>query len=81
MSRVPTDYEHAAQIVEIQAQGAHLEPRIRELLQIRRETREGSARHRMATRALNALRNSFELAGPIIEDLDPIEWGGSIRDV
>lgn len=35
----------------------------------------GSAQHRMAVRQLLGLRHSYEEAGPIMEDLDPLEWG------
>ena len=42
---------------------------------------EGSAAYLLAKRALAGLRYSHELAGPIMEDLDPYDWGGFSRDL
>jgi hypothetical protein len=34
-----------------------------------------SAEYRFINRCLNGLRYSYEMAGPIWEDLDPMGWG------
>jgi hypothetical protein len=36
-----------------------------------------SAEYRFINRCLNGLRYSYELAGPIWEDLDPMGWGAT----
>lgn len=51
-----------------------LETNIRALLE-QRNTGSASER-RLAERQLRGLRYSYKDAGPIIEDLDPMEWGG-----
>ena len=55
----------------------NLERTIAKLIARKNAAEPGSAEHRMAVRQLIGLRYSREEAGPIIEDLDPIEWGGS----
>ena len=54
-----------------------LEQIIAELIERKYSALEGSAEHRLAVRALAGLRYSRELAGPIMEDLDPLEWGAT----
>ena len=54
---------------------AELERMIAELLRRKYAAPEASAERRMAQRQLLGLRYSYELAGPIMEDLDPLEWG------
>ena len=54
---------------------AELERVIAELLRRKYAAPEASAERRMAQRQLLGLRHSYELAGPIMEDLDPLEWG------
>src|SRR4051812_9181532 len=54
---------------------AELERVIAELLRRKYAAPEASAERRMAQRQLLGLRYSYELAGPIMEDLDPLEWG------
>jgi hypothetical protein len=56
-----------------------LESIIRDLIRRKYEAREGSAEHRLIMRELSGLRFSREDAGPIMEDLDPLEWGSTDR--
>lgn len=56
-----------------------LETTIAALIEERNRCEPDTARHKFATRQLRGLRYSCEEAGPIIEDLDPIEWGGACR--
>jgi hypothetical protein len=51
---------------------------IRDLLRRKYEAREGSAEYRLVMRELSGLRTSYEDAGPIMEDLDPLEWGSPL---
>jgi hypothetical protein len=53
---------------------ALLERTIAALVARKNAAREGSAEYRMALRQLTGLRYTRELAGPIIEELDP-RWG------
>jgi len=57
---------------------AELEATILALVKRKNAAREGSAEYRMALRQLTGLRYSRELAGPIIEELDPY-WGLECR--
>jgi hypothetical protein len=52
-----------------------LEKAIAALIEHRNTAPEGSPAHRLAVRELAGLRYSYEEAGPIMEDLDPLEWG------
>jgi hypothetical protein len=52
-----------------------LEKTIADLIEQKNTAPEGSAAYRLAVRELAGLRYSRELAGPIMEDLDPYEWG------
>ena len=52
-----------------------LEQRIYEPLKAKRAATEGSAEHRLAVREPAGLHSTYEMAGPIMEDLDPLEWG------
>jgi len=54
-----------------------LEAVIVDLIERKYAAREGSAEHRMAIRQLIGLRLSREEAGPMMEDLDPLEWGAT----
>jgi hypothetical protein len=56
-----------------------LEKIIADLIAIKNAAPEGSAAYLLAKRALAGLRYSRELAGPIMEDLDPYDWGGFSR--
>ena len=51
----------------------HLERIIAEMVERKDAASEGSAQHRFAIRQLIGLRDHRELAGGIIEDMDP-EW-------
>ena len=51
-----------------------LENTIRQLIERKDAAVEGSAEYRMVIRQLKGLRNSRELAGPIMEEYD--YWGG-----
>ena len=52
-----------------------LEGLIAELIEAKYAAPEGSAEYLMVKRQLAGLRFTRELAGPIMEDLDPFEWG------
>ena len=52
-----------------------LEQTIADLIARKDAAAPGSAQHRMAVRQLIGLRYTREEAGPIIEDLDPVDWG------
>jgi len=52
-----------------------LEQIIAELVEAKYAAPKGSAEYLMAKRQLAGLRHTRELAGPIMEDLDPREWG------
>ena len=54
-----------------------LEQIIAELIERKYAAKEGSAEYRLAVRELAGLRCSRELAGPIMEDLDPRGWGAT----
>jgi hypothetical protein len=54
---------------------AELTEMIRELIAAKRAAEKGSAEYLMAHRQLAGLRGSYEMAGPIMEDLDPFGWG------
>jgi len=56
-----------------------LEQRIYEPLKAKRAATEGSAEHRLAVREPAGLHSTYEMAGPIMEDLDPLEWGALSR--
>ena len=58
-----------------------LEQRIYEPLKAKRAATEGSAEHRLAVREPAGLHSTYEMAGPIMEDLDPWEWGATNPDV
>ena len=51
-----------------------LEATIRQLIERKDAAVEGSAEYRMVIRQLKGLRDSRELAGPIMEEYD--YWGG-----
>jgi hypothetical protein len=55
-----------------------LEAIIAELVERKYAAKEGSAAYRLAVRELAGLRSTRELAGPIMEDLDPREWGAML---
>jgi hypothetical protein len=40
-----------------------------------------SAEHRLAVRELAGLHSTYEMAGPIMEDLYPLEWGAMRRSI
>jgi hypothetical protein len=52
-----------------------LERTIEQLLRQRDEAPDDSAERRMAVRQLQGLRRSYEEAGALIEDLDPMGFG------
>jgi hypothetical protein len=52
-----------------------LEALIAELIEAKYAAVEGSAEYRFAVRQLAGLHSTRELAGPIMEDLDPFGWG------
>ena len=54
-----------------------LEQIIAELVEAKYAAPKGSAEYLMAKRQLAGLRYSRELAGPIMEDLDPRGWGAT----
>jgi hypothetical protein len=54
-----------------------LEAVIAELIRRKYSLPERSAERRFVCRQLVGLRHSYEDAGPIMEDLDPIEWGAT----
>lgn len=54
-----------------------LERQIAELIARKYAAPEGSAERRMALRQLVGLRSSYAEAGPIMEELDPYEWGST----
>jgi hypothetical protein len=56
-----------------------LEKTIFDLLKRKYEAPIDSAERRMVINQLNGLRLSYEAAGPIMEDLDPNEWGATTR--
>jgi hypothetical protein len=59
-----------------------LEKTIADLIAIKNAAPEGSAAYLLAKRALAGLRHTYELAGPIMEDLAPFGWGAtSLPDV
>ena len=53
-----------------------LEQTIRDLIARKNAAADGSAAYRMAVRQLTGLHRTSAEAGPIIEELDPLEWGG-----
>jgi hypothetical protein len=53
-----------------------LEQTIAALITRKNAATPGSAPYRMAVRQLTGLHRTNEAAGPIIEELDPLEWGG-----
>lgn len=58
-----------------------LEKTIADLLEVKRTARKDSAEYWLAMRQLAGLRYSYEAAGPIMEDLDPIGWGAFSDDL
>jgi hypothetical protein len=52
-----------------------LEALIRELIAAKYAAVKGSAEYLMVMRQLAGLRYTREMAGPIMEDLDPFGWG------
>lgn len=54
-----------------------LEKTIAELIEQKYAAPKGSAAYLLAKRALAGLRYTYEMAGPIMEDLDPFEWGAT----
>ncbi len=56
-----------------------LEDIIAELIRRKYAAPERSAERELIKRQLNGLRLSNEAAGPIMEDLDPLEWGSTDR--
>jgi hypothetical protein len=52
-----------------------LEQIIADLIERKYAAPESSAEYLLAKRALAGLRGTYEMAGPIMEDLDPLEWG------
>ena len=70
---IPTDEEHQAALDALR--DPELEAIIAALVTRKNAAAEGSAEHRMALRQLQGLRDTRELAGPIIEELDPFRWG------
>jgi hypothetical protein len=56
-----------------------LERTIADLIRRKNAAPEGSAECKLLERELTGLRYSYEEAGGIMEDLDPIEWGGPAR--
>jgi hypothetical protein len=54
-----------------------LERTIRDLIRRKDAAPEGSAERRLIERELSGLRFSREEAGPIMEDLDPLDWGST----
>jgi hypothetical protein len=59
-----------------------LEQIIAELIAAKNAAPKGSAEYLLAKRQLAGLRFSYEMAGPIMEDLDPFGWGAtSLPDV
>jgi hypothetical protein len=54
-----------------------LEALIRELIAAKYAAEKGSAEYLMVMRQLAGLRYSYEMAGPIMEDLDPFGWGAT----
>jgi hypothetical protein len=54
-----------------------LENSIAELIERKNNATEGSPEYELAMRCLASLRYSREDAGPIMEDLDPYEWGAT----
>ena len=52
-----------------------LEQTIYDLVKAKYAAREGSAEYLLAVRELAGLHGTYEMAGPIMEDLDPLEWG------
>jgi hypothetical protein len=54
-----------------------LERVIADLIECKNAAPEGSAAYRLAVRELAGLCYSREMAGPIMEDLDPSGWGAT----
>jgi hypothetical protein len=73
MSGILSDEEFEAAI----PRDAELEAIIATLIERKNAAATGSAERRMTVRQLHGLRNTRELAGPIIEELDPFFWGES----
>jgi hypothetical protein len=55
-----------------------LEQLIAGLIEQKYAAPEGSAEYRLVMRQLAGLRYTRELAGPIMEDLDPFGWGAML---
>jgi hypothetical protein len=62
--------EESAQMTDEQ-----LEQIIIDLIERKYTAPADSAERRLILNQLNGLRHSYELAGPMMEDLDPKEWG------
>jgi hypothetical protein len=60
---------------ELPERDPELEALIRELIAAKYAAEKGSAEYLMVMRQLAGLRYTRELAGPIMEDLDPFGWG------
>src|SRR5262249_26038854 len=56
-----------------------LEAIIADLIRRKYAAPEGSPERQLVLRELAGLRSSWELAGPIMEELDPKEWGVTDR--
>jgi len=56
-----------------------LEAIIAELVRRKYAAPEDSTERQLVQRELTGLRYSYELAGPIIEELDPYDWGAATR--
>ena len=54
-----------------------LEKTIADLIERKNAAPEGSAAYRLVLRELAGLRYTYEEAGPIMEDLDPLELGAT----
>src|SRR5262249_55104749 len=54
---------------------ADLKAMIAELIRQKYAAEKGSAEYLLIKRQLVGLRGSYEMAGPIMEDLDPFGWG------
>ena len=73
MGEIQTDEEIQAQ--HDACRDDELEAVIIQIVARKNAAGEGSAERLMAVRQLDGLRNTRELAGPMIEGLDPIRWG------
>jgi hypothetical protein len=58
---------------------AQLEQTIKDLIEQKYAAPADSAERQLILNQLTGLRFSYELAGPMMEDLDPLEWGATTR--